>query len=159
MSAETNPDPRLLSEQSTQEQESSELPKKVPDPPSSLKDKPPQNAKDWDEIKQQLEALIKEGRQRDSSVKRFLFISTVVALVAVFAWYVYSTHSEVAGIRGEIKTIQTWMAVKMDKLKNKTLTKVDEVHKKVVTTVKDTSAKETKLLKNIENKLNNKLHR
>ena len=155
MSAETNPDPRLLSEQATQEQNTSELPKEVPDddPPSSLKGKPPQNAKDWDEIKQQLEALIKEGRQRDLSLKRFLFISTVVTLVAVFAWYVYSTHSEVAGIRGEIKTIQTWMAVKMDKLKNKTLTKVDEVHEKVVTTVKDTSAKETKLLKNIENKL------
>ena len=152
--AETNPDPSLLSNQSTQEQDTSPLPKDVSDQSNSLKEKhPPENAKDWVEIKQELEALIKEGRHRESSVKRFLFISTVVALVAIFAWYVYSTHSEVAGLRGEIKTIQIWMTVRMDKLKNKTLTKVDEVHKKVVSTVKDTSAKETKLLKSIESKL------
>jgi hypothetical protein len=156
--AETSPDPSLLTEQSTQEQEDTlEPPKDVSDQSSSLKDKPTtSDPKDWDEIKQQLEALIKEGSlgQHDSSsVKRFLFISIVVALVAVFAWYVYSTHSEVAGLRGEIKIIQTWMAVKMDKLKNKTLTKVDQVHRKVVSTVKDMSAKETKLLKSIENKL------
>ena len=153
--AETNSDPSILSEQSTQEQDTSELPKDVSDQASSLKDKPTTDAaKDWDEIKQQLEALINEGRQRrDSSMKRWLFISVVVAIVAVFAWYAYSTHSEVAGLRGEIKVIQTWMAVKMDKLKNKTLTKMDEVHKKVVSTVKDMSAKETKLLKSIENKL------
>ena len=153
--AETNPDPSLLSEK---EQDTSEHPKDVSEPSISLQDKPIQNAecqkaKDWDEIKRQLEALVKEGRQHDSSVKRFLLISTAVVLVAIFAWYVYSTHSEVAGLRGEIKIIQTWMAVKMDKLKNKTLTKVEEAHKKVVNTVKDTSAKETKLLKSIENKL------
>ena len=153
--AETNSDPSILSEQSTQEQDTSELPKDVSHQASSLKDKPTTGAaKDWDEIKQQLEALINEGKQRrDSSMKRFLFISVVVAIVAVFAWYTYSTHSEVAGLRDEIKVIQTWMAVKMDKLKNKTLTKMDEVHKKVVSTVKDMSAKETKLLKSIENKL------
>ena len=151
--AETSPDPSVLSEQSTQDQDTSELPKDVSDQASSLKDKPTTDAKDWEEIKRQLEELIKEGRQRNSSMKRFLFISIIVAIVAVFAWYVYSTHSEVAGLRGEIKVIQTWMAVKMDKLKNKTLTKVDEVHKKVVSTVKDMSAKETKLLKSIENKL------
>ena len=153
--AETNSDPNILSEQSTQEQDTSELPKDVSDQASRLKDKPTTDAaKDWDEIKHQLEALINEGKQRrDSSMKRFLFISVVVAIVAVFAWYTYSTHSEVAGLRGEIKVIQTWMAVKMDKLKNKTLTKMDEVHKKVVSTVKDMSAKETKLLKSIENRL------
>jgi hypothetical protein len=153
--AETSPDPSLFTQQSTQEQDSPELPKDVSDQSSSLKEKLiTSDPKNWDEIKQQLEALIREGRQRDSSsMKRFLFISIIVALVAVFAWYVYSTHSEVAGLRGEIKIIQTWMAVKMDKLKNQTLTKVDEVHRKVVSTVKDTSAKETKLLKSIENKL------
>lgn len=152
--AEPNPDPSFHSDPSIQEQDTSELPKDVLDPSNKLKDKSPlDNVKDWNEIKQQLEALIKEGRHRESSVKRFLFISTIIALVAIFAWYVYSTHSEVAGLRGEIKTIQTWMAVKMDKMKNKTLTKVDEVHKKVVSTVKDASAKETKLLKSIESKL------
>ena len=153
--AETNSDPSILSEQSTQEQDTSELPKDVSEQTSSLKDKPTTDAaKDWDEIKQQLEALIKEGKQRrDSSMKRFLVFSVIVAIVAVFAWYAYSIHSEVAGLRDEIKVIQTWMAVKMDKLKNKTLTKMDEVHKKVVSTVKDMSAKETKLLKSIENKL------
>lgn len=156
MAAETYPDSAaVLSDQPTEEHDTSALPKDVSecDPSNNPNVKPPQKTKDWDEIKQQLEALVKESRHRESSVKRFLFMSTVVALVAIFAWYVYSTHSEVAGLRGEIKTIQTWMAVKIDKLKNKTLTKVDEIQKKVASTVKESSAKETKLLKSIESKL------
>ena len=151
--AETSPDPSLVFDQSTHEQDTLALPKDALDPSNSVKDEPPKQPKDWDEIKQQLEALIRENRHRESSVKRFLFVSTVVALVAIFAWYLYSTHSEVAGLRGEIKSIQIWMAVKMDKLKNKTLTKMDEVHNKVVRAVKETSSKETKLLKSIETKL------
>ena len=82
-----------------------------------------------------------------------MLVSTVVALIAIFAWYLYSTHSEVTGLRSEIKILQTWMAVKMDKLKDKTLTKMEEIEKKIVSTVKDSSVKETKLLKSIEGKI------
>ena len=152
--AETNPDPPVILDQSSTKQDASEFPQVTLDQSDSLNDKPPnKHPKDWDEIKQQLEALIRENRHHQSSLKRFLFISTVVALVAISAWYVHSIHSEVVGLRGEIKTIQTWMAVKMDKLKDKTLTKVDEVHNTVVTVVKESSAKQTKILKSIEGKL------
>ena len=122
-------------------------------PTAIPKDMPPPISKDWNEIKQQWEKLIKESRQQQSPVKRFIFVSIAVALVAIFAWYLYSTHSEVAGLRNEIKTLQVWMAVKMEKFKNTTMTKVAEVQNKVVTTVKESSAKEIKFLKSIEGKI------
>ena len=125
----------------------------VLNPTATLKDMPPQIAKDWDEIKQQWEKLIKESRQRQSPVKRFMFVSIAVALVAIFVWNLYSIHSEVTGLRNEIKTLQVWMAVKVEKFKNTTMTKVAEVQNKVVNTVKESSAKETKILKSIEGKI------
>ena len=121
--------------------------KMIADPTATLKDMPARIAKDWTEIKQQWEKLINESRQRQSPVKRFILVSTAVALMAIFVWYLYSTHSEVAGLRNEIKTLQIWMAVKLEKFKNTTMTKVAEVQNKVVNTVKESSAKETKFLK------------
>lgn len=46
---------------------------------STLKDKPSQNAKGLDGIKQRLEALIIENKHRESPMKKFLFVSAIVA--------------------------------------------------------------------------------
>lgn len=124
----------------------------VAGPSATLKDMP-RVSKDWDEIKQQWEKLIIESRHHQSPVKRFIFVSTAVALVAIFAWYLYSTHSEVVGLQNEVKTLKIWMAVKMEKFNKTTMAKVAEVQTKVVNTVKESSAKETKLLKSIEGKI------
>ena len=119
--------------------------KKGSDPPESFNDMPPPSQT---ENKKQYHQEIK--RSDGSFTKKFIYWSVVVAAVAILGWYLYSAHSEVVALRSEVKTLQVWMAVKMEKLQDKTISKMDELHTKVAKIIKDSSTKEIKLLKNIE---------
>ena len=124
------------------------LQKKFSDPSDSLNDNMPPSSDTEDKN----QSNIKKEERDGSLTKKFIYWSVVVAVVAVFSWYLYSTHTEMVALQSEIKTLQVWMAVKMEKLQDKTITKMDEVHTKVAKIIKDSSTKEMKLLKNLGSK-------